>query len=176
MTTYSYEKHIAQNEVVWWKRMRIRYLHWKIAFVVLILASLTIPVPKVFVEDWSVRVTDQNDHPVPNIRVSRGWENYTFNLGDGGELYTDDGGTVSFPKQRQFRPTTYWVAMAAWNLLHLGVHASLGTVSTVRVSDSDREWSIDPTGRWPASAICSDAECNSSKLHSELRILLVEAR
>ena len=155
--------------------IRAHYTRWK-AGSVLIVVLLALPIPKVFVEDWSVRVTDLTGLPAANIRVSRGWENYTFSLSDGSEMYTDSEGYVAFPKQMRIRPICYWLAKATWTLLNLGVHTSLGTVASVRVSDPEREWTLDPTGHWPASANCVDANCTSSKLRSQLRILLAEVR
>jgi hypothetical protein len=152
------------------------YLRWKGASALLTLALLLLPIPMVFVEEWSVRVTDENGIPVSHIRVSGEWENYTFNLSNGGELYTDVDGKVTFPKQGQIRPTFYWIAKAAWNLLNLGVHMSFGTFATVRVWDPDREWKRDPTGHWPAGANCANADCTFSKLHTELRIFLAATR
>jgi hypothetical protein len=136
------------------------------------LVVLGLPIPKLFVEEWSVRVTDQNGAPVSRIRISNEWENYTFNLSDGGELYTDALGNVTFPSQRRIAPLPYWTAKALLNVIGLLIHFSSGTFATVRVSDPDREWSIDPSGRWPSGANCANTKCTASKLHSELRIIL----
>src|SRR5262245_21208698 len=156
--------------------MRSSHVKSKGAVILLLVAFLALPIRKLFVEDWSVRVSDQNGIPTSHIRVSLEWENYTFNFSGGDELYTDADGTVTFPRQALIRPICYWIAKAAWTFLNLGVHTSLGTAATVQVSDPDRLWSVDQSGNRSAGANCADANCTMSKLHSELRIQLVQAQ
>ncbi len=148
---------------------------WQRSITVLpLVAFLVFPIPKVFIEEWSVQVNDQEGRPVSAIRVSRGWDNFTFGLGGGEDLYTNAEGKVVFRKQIRRRPSAYWIGRVAWNVVNLGFHFSSGTTGSVRITDSDRDW--EPSPNQPHSAVCRNADCTSNKLNSELRVILAHAQ
>lgn len=123
---------------------------------------LMVPLPLHIVEEWTVRVVDQQGVPVSGIRVSGSWRNYTFDLSGGSDQYTDSDGRVIFPKQTQLRPIVYWLAKAGWTLLHLQAHASFGS--------RGRVWISDPIPAEITSANCADANCTAEKLKTEFRV------
>ena len=146
---------------------------WAIrALLFFLVATFFLPLPKLLTREWTVQVVDQDALPVSNIRVSGGWNNYTFGIRGGTDLYTNAQGQVSFPAETRTRPIVYWIGKATWNFVNLGVHAGTGTVGHVRVTEADREW--QPSPHAPNSAICSDGECTSNKLHSDLGIVIVK--
>ncbi len=87
-----------------------RHLKWLVVPVVLGL----IPTSKVLIADWVVSVTDEKNDPVPGVRVSENWHNYTLSLSGGSDLYTDCDGKVVFAKRQQRAPVSYWLARAIW--------------------------------------------------------------
>ena len=153
-----------------------RYLWLSQVLILLFLLIFIFPIPKVLIEEWSVRVIDQDGVPVSGIRVSGGRNNYTFGLAGGADFYTDADGKAIFPKHVVTEPVIYWTTRAAWNVLNLGVHASFGTIGAVRVSDQNLNWEFGQSPERHSGATCADSECTSAKLHSQFRIVLRKQR
>lgn len=137
--------------------------YWFLILVMLVALSL-IPVRKVLIADWSVHVVDQHDTPLNGIRVSRNWEQYTFDLSGGTDLYTGTDGLVRFPKLERRAPLAYWLFRAVWNRINYGAHASAGTHAWVGISDMRIAQ--------PVSAHCADQQCTADAIESTLRAAL----
>ena len=63
--------------------------------------AAAIPVEKVLMAEWKVRVVDDHRKPVRGIQVSESWDNFTLDLRGGGELYSDADGIVVFPGRKK---------------------------------------------------------------------------
>lgn len=148
------------------------HLRFRVLLVAVIVLILIVPIPKSFIQEWTVRVVDQNGVPVSGIRIWESWENYTFGLSGWTELYTDRSGKVVFPSQKQFAPLMYWMVKAIGNVLGFGVHAGFGTFGRVWIADQKlRDFPIaDPKFMELTAANCSDAHCTESKIESELQL------
>jgi hypothetical protein len=130
---------------------------------ILVLLAL-IPVNIVFIAEWNVRVTDEREMPLSGIRVSQNWQNYTLGMSGGQDLYTGSEGTAVFTKRQQRAPIGYWFLRMVWTRFQYGVHASSGTVGTIRISDLKL---VNPAG-----ANCSDLQCTNQTIQSTLRSVL----
>jgi hypothetical protein len=140
--------------------MKTRRLRFAVMMGVLLL--LIFPIPKVVIQQWSIRVLDENGVPVSGIRVSESWDNYTFGLSGGSSLYTSVDGRVVFPRQRHFGPVAYWVTKATANIVTFGIHAGFGSIGRV--------WISDPKPKEVTSVNCGGSRCTDDKLESELRL------
>lgn len=138
----------------------------------LVVVVLLVPVPKLVVRQWSVRVLDTNGSPVSGIQVSLDWENNTFRITGGTESYTDSDGKVVFGNQRSYGPIAYWGAKAISNVVGFGVHAGFGTAARVRISDARLISTIATEQRLLdlSRTNCFNAECTAAPLSSELRV------
>jgi hypothetical protein len=146
------------------------------AFLVLIIIGI-VPVPKVFVGEWLVRVVDQHGFPVAGIRVSQSWESYTYNLSGADDLFTDSQGKVIFPRRRRIAPIGYWLIKATSNVVGFGIHASFGSFGMVVVADprlSDpgikQKLIEDPKALELLGENCSRLGCVTGTLESQLRM------
>lgn len=141
--------------------------------VIVFFLIVVVPIPKVLIEEWSVRIVDEHGVPISGIRVLESWENYTFRVSGGAEKTTDSEGTVIFQRQRQFAPLLYWVAKSVSNIVGFGVHASFGTFGRVWTIDESLE-RLPPTNQHQlpvADASCFDESCTSARLQSEFQLL-----
>ena len=137
----------------------LRYLKWLV--IPLILVAL-VPTRKTLIADWAVKVTDEMNNPIPGIRVSENWQNYTLSLSGGSDLFTNAEGTAVFASRERRAPVSYWLARTLLTKLTYGVHASSGVVGTVRISD--------PHLPAPAGANCANSACTASMITSQLRV------
>ncbi len=127
------------------------------------LIVVLIPLPRVVLQEWAVHVVDQAGIPVSGIRVSCMWDDYTYSIGGGWDLYTNSEGWVTFPKTTLFRPILYWAWKAAWTVLNLLAHASFGV--------RGRVWISDTKASEHSSVLCSGNECTDARIESELRFV-----
>src|SRR5262245_8847680 len=145
--------------------------HRKIVGGILVLLVL-VPVPKSIIDEWSVRVFDEDGVPVAGMRVWESWENFTFQLSGWSESYTNSKGEVVFPAQKRFAPLMYWAVRGIWNVVGFGVHAGFGTVGRVWIADEKlREvQTSDPRLMFMTAANCSDGSCTARRLESQFRV------
>lgn len=127
----------------------------------MVLAGL-IPTRKVLIADWAVLVTDEINNPIPGIRVSESWNNYTLSLSGGSDLYTSAGGGAVFAKRERRAPVSYWLVRSLWTKVTYGAHASSGTVGTV--------WVSDPRFASAGGANCRESACTSKMISSQIRL------
>lgn len=148
-------------------RTRPRFIATVVAVAVMIF-----PIPNVLIGEWPVRVTDQNGDSVSGIRVSQSWENYTYGLFGGEDLYTDSQGRVVFPRRRQFAPSAYWLTKATLNIVGFGVHAGFGSFGRVWISDPKlrEQMPRDPKAIDRLASNCSNAQCTDHQLQSHLQL------
>lgn len=140
-----------------------RRLRPRVLGMVFLILIVVVPIPKSLIQEWSVRVIDQDGVSVAGTPVSESWENYTFGISGGTTLYTNSEGTVVFPSQRYFRPIAYWFIKAVANVLGFGVHAGFGSVGRV--------WISDPRPKEVTTANCSNDQCTAQRIQSELRVV-----
>jgi hypothetical protein len=128
-----------------------------------VLVVILVPLPRVVLAEWAVRVVDQAGMPVSGIRVSCMWDDYSYGIGGGWDLYTDLQGWVTFPRTTLFRPILYWAGKATWTLLNLLAHASFGV--------RGRVWISDPKASEHSSVLCSGSGCTAARMVSEIRFV-----
>ena len=64
------------------------------------------PIKKMLISEWEVTVTDGSNNPIPHVRVSQNWQNYTLSISGGSDLYTNAEGKVLLGKyERRARGT-----------------------------------------------------------------------
>lgn len=61
--------------------------------------AVAILLPRVMVQEWSVRVIDEVGIPLPDVRLERAWDDYTFSASAGDELRTNQAGAAVFPRK-----------------------------------------------------------------------------
>jgi len=138
----------------------------------IVVAVLLVPVPKLVIGAWSVRVLDHTGIPLSGIRVWQTWENYTFQLSGSAESLTNTEGRVIFQKHRRFAPVAYWGIKAVSNVVGFGMHAGFGTFGRVWISDPKLNDLVRVDSRLMEStaANCSDASCTVANLESVFRL------
>ena len=166
MTIRQYRQSIGKTET-----MNINKRHTRVIGAISVLLLIA-PIPKLLIDEWTVRVTDQHGLPSNGVRVWQNWENYTFNLSGSSEKYTDSQGTVVFPPQRRFAPIAFWVVKAIANVVGFGAHAGFGTFGRVWIADQEPNDSANLTLLDSGAANCSGDRCTADKLTSELRVAL----
>ena len=139
-----------------------RYSRRQFTFIVVLFVGL-VPFPRTVLQEWGVRVVNEQGIPVSGIRVSCTLNDYTYGLRSGWDFYTNSEGKVAFPKTTFFRPPIYWIAKASWNMLNLLSHSSFGI--------RGRAWISDPQASEHESVLCSDESCTAHKLQSQLRFV-----
>jgi uncharacterized oligopeptide transporter (OPT) family protein len=127
---------------------------------ILLIILAVFPIQKILISEWIVQVVDQSDTPISGIRVTQIWNNYTFSISGGADLYTSAKGIVTFPQRVQSSPVGYWIAMAVWTKITFGVHASSGTIGTVNISDLKASMLV--------GANCANQRCTSGTIRSNL--------
>ncbi len=120
------------------------------------------PIKKMLISEWEVTVTDGSNNPIPHVRVSQNWQNYTLSISGGSDLYTNAEGKVLLGKYERRAPSLYWLSRWLFSRIEYGVHASTGVVGTVRVSDPDLQF--------PAGANCEDLSCTGNTITSRIRV------
>src|SRR4051812_19203055 len=94
------------------------------------------PIPKVMVQEWTIRVVDESGAPLSGVMLTETWENYTFRVSGWDEFQrTNLDGIFVFPKKTVYRPVALWLLGALSNL-RAGVHACLGDFATVYPRDA----------------------------------------
>src|SRR5438046_3047623 len=79
-------------------RLRNR-LSWRKRIIVMLVLFVGIPIPKLMVQKWTVRVIDESGSPLSGILLSEEWENYTFSSSGSDEFRTNDEGFAVFAKK-----------------------------------------------------------------------------
>ena len=129
----------------------------------LLVTVAAVPWSRVLISQWTVRVIDQDSRPVAKVRISEIWNNYSLDRSGGGDLFTDDSGTVVFPSEQLRAPLAYWFLKPLTTRLEYGVHASSGTFGYVGVSDIR----FAPP---PSDACQNQRECAGAPLVAVLQI------
>lgn len=109
-------------------------------------------------------MVDENQAPISGIRITEMWNNYSFHLFGGADVYTDADGVANFPKAERTAPVFYWVLRAIWTKVDQGVHASSGTIATINISDLKVAKSV--------GANCVDWMCTEGTIKSQLNASL----
>jgi len=135
-----------------------------------------VPIPKGFVGEWTVRVSDYDNRPISGARVSLILESYTYNVFGEQDLYTNAEGKVTFGVQRKYGPLMYWIAKATANVVGFGMHAGFGTMGRVVVSeipnlDAERKERLgrDQNLADALTSTCGSG-CSLEKLDSHLHV------
>jgi hypothetical protein len=118
------------------------------------------------IEEWTVRVLDENGAPVQDIRAGQLWHRYTFGLDGAYEMRrTNAYGVAAFPRRAYWAPIVFWALRAA--SVQLNVHGSSGTDGQVSMVLDPRKF--EPIRGYETDH-CSDAHCTDTPLDSELRL------
>jgi hypothetical protein len=134
------------------------------------LIALAIPVRKVFLNEWIVRVRDEKNVALPNILIEQSWASYTFNDRGGSSLRTDSSGTARFPEVSVRRTVGEWIVRTVPVLLN--VHGGWGdSTGSVRVFDDAVE---DTPGAGAGVASCGNPECTDRPQESAFQVYLSE--
>jgi hypothetical protein len=124
----------------------------------------------VFLNEWTVRVNDDQSAPLPNISIDQEWASYTFDVRGYSSLRTDSKGMARFPEVSERRTVGEWVARTIPVLLN--VHGSWGdSTGSVRVFDDAVEGT---PGAGAGSDSCGNPECTERPQESVFQVYLAE--
>jgi hypothetical protein len=108
-----------------------------VAAIIAALVLFLIPFPTELIPEWKLRVVDENNQPLANVKVVQSWKNYTF--GDHGfdNGYADENGFVVFPQKQLWASAFSRIVYPPLVALALLAHGSAGTDVSVQVFDKN---------------------------------------
>ncbi len=108
---------------------------WKIVGFIVLLA-LIIPFPTVLVNEWTLRVVDENSSPLPNVKVENNWTNYDHPFSGGLEARrSDEDGYITFPARYVWGNLSSRIVFSLLASLSTLAHGSTGHSIYVRIYD-----------------------------------------
>ncbi|SRR5258708_14442307 len=148
------------------KRTR-KWILLPILFVLLIGALASFKTQREFVASCMVKVTGKEGHPVANIRVSEGWNAYSYDLSGGLDLQTNADGNAYFPEQTSTHSLLIWYLSPLVTRLNYGVHASSGSSASFGISEPGLSIKNGETSGFT----CVDQQCIAQPITFEMKLV-----